>query len=67
VELSLVSKTVLCAAVRALPGDPIARHAPEIFLHTLLTDLESAPAHPAKRNFLIAAVANISFAFSTPL
>jgi hypothetical protein len=45
----LIAEAVHVAAVRALPGNVIAGHAPYVFLHTGLAYLESAPAMPAKR------------------
>jgi len=49
----------LIPAIRALPGNGIAGHAPNIFLHALLADTETATASPAKRKFLAAAVAQM--------
>jgi len=54
---SLVPEPILIPAVRALPGDGIAGHAPDVFIHTFLADVETAPALPAKTKFLAAAVA----------
>jgi hypothetical protein len=54
---SLISKPVLVPAVRALPGDGIAGHPPDVFIHAFLTDVESAPAPPAEAEFPTAAVA----------
>lgn len=53
----LIAKTVLSTAIGALPGDPVAGHAPDIFMHAGLADAESTSALPAKREFLPAAVA----------
>lgn len=53
----LITETVLSAAIGALPGDPVAGHAPDIFVHAGLADAESASASPAKEEFLPAAVA----------
>jgi len=47
----------LVPAVRALPGDGVAGHPPYIFMHTLLTNMEAAPALPTKAKFPAAAVA----------
>ena len=55
-DFSLVAKTVLLAAVRALPGDAVAGHAPHIFIHARLTDSEAAPAGPAERGCFPAAM-----------
>ena len=54
---SLVPKTILIPAVRALPGDGIAGHPPYVFMHTFLTDMEAAPALPAETKLPAAAVA----------
>jgi len=53
----LISKPILLAAIRTLPGDGIAGHPPDVFIHTLLADMEAAPASPAKAKFFSAAVA----------
>ena len=53
----LVAEPVVPPAVRALPCDAIARHAPDIFMHAGLADAETASALPTKRKFLTAAVA----------
>jgi len=63
----LVPKPVESAAVGALPGDPVAGHAPEVFLHAFLADLESAPASPAKGHLPVAAVTDIGPGFPAPL
>jgi hypothetical protein len=55
-DFSLVAKTVLLSAVRALPGDAVAGHAPHVFIHARLTDSEPAPAGPAERGYLPAAM-----------
>jgi hypothetical protein len=43
------------AAVRANPGDVVARHSPEVLLHTCLTDPKSAGTIPAETAALFAA------------
>jgi hypothetical protein len=58
---SLISKPVLAAAIRALPGDAVAGHAPHICIHAGLTDLESAAAPPAEHEFTPTAVALMDF------
>ncbi|MFH2075915.1 MAG: hypothetical protein ABIJ57_11330, partial [Pseudomonadota bacterium] len=63
----LVSKTVLATAVRALPGNSIAGHSPEIFFHAVLAYGKSAPASPAERSCPVAAVAIDFFGFITLL
>jgi hypothetical protein len=57
--LLLVPKPVLIPAIRALPGNGIAGHAPDIFRHTFLADGETAAAAPAETKFFTAAVAPI--------
>jgi hypothetical protein len=54
---SLIPKPILVPAVRTLPGDGIAGHPPYVFIHAFLTDMEAAPAPPAKAKFPPAAVA----------
>jgi hypothetical protein len=44
-----------------LPGDAITGHAPDIIPHALLADSETAPAGPAERGGLAAAVADPVF------
>ena len=56
-DFLLVAETVLLAAVRALPGDAVAGHAPHVFVHARLTDSEAAPAGPAERGYFPAAMA----------
>ena len=55
--LSLVAKPILTAAIGTLPGNSVAGHAPDIFLHTFLAYAEPAPAGPAKRKRSVAAMA----------
>ena len=47
----------MITAIRALPGNSITGHSPEIFQHAVLADTESAPASPVKRCLRPAAVA----------
>ena len=61
---SLVAESILCATVRALPGDGIARHTPYIFFHAILADTEPAPALPAEGQYPAAAVANMMALFA---
>jgi hypothetical protein len=56
---SLVAKAILSAAIRTLPGDPVAGHAPDIFFHTPLADTESTSAYPAKWKLSLAAMADM--------
>lgn len=53
----LVAKTVLLAAVGALPGDTVAGHAPQVLVHAILADAEAAAAPPAEHERLPAALA----------
>ena len=53
---SLVPEPILIPAVRALPGDGIAGHAPDVFIHTFLADVETAATAPAEAEFPAAAV-----------
>ena len=55
---SLVPEPILIPAVRALPGDGIAGHAPDVFIHTFLADVETAATVPAESEFPSAAVAH---------
>jgi hypothetical protein len=57
----LVSIAVLFPAIRALPGNAVTGHPPEIFLHATLADGKSAPASPAKWRMLAAAGAGTFF------
>ena len=57
--LSLVPKPILVPAIRALPGDGVAGHAPYVFMHAFLADIETTATAPAKPKFLAAAVAPI--------
>jgi len=55
----LIAKPILVPAVRALPGDGIAGHAPYVFIHTFLTDIETTSTAPAKSKFFAAAIATV--------
>ena len=52
------------AAIRAYPGNVVAGHPPEIFVHAGLADLEPAGTAPAKTIILSAAHAILFRAFS---
>ncbi len=54
---SLISESVLTAAIRALPGDAVTAHSPQVLFHTGHANGKSAPAPPAERKCLPAAVA----------
>jgi hypothetical protein len=58
-ESSLVAEAILSTAIRTLPGDPVAGHAPDIFFHTFLADTESTSAFPTKRKFFPAAMTDM--------
>jgi hypothetical protein len=55
--LLLVAKSILPSAIRALPGNSIARHSPDIFQHAILAYTEPATASPTKRQRPVTAVA----------
>ena len=65
----LIAEPVLAPAVRALPGNGVAGHAPDVFIHALLADIETTPTAPAEAKILAAAVALIAFlpAASAPI
>jgi len=62
----LVAEPILVPAVRALPGDGVAGHAPYVFSHTFLADIETTSTAPAKAKFLAAAVALTAFWSAAP-
>jgi hypothetical protein len=62
--LSLVPKPILVSAVRTLPRDGIAGHAPYVFIHTFLADIETASTAPAKCELFAAAMAPIVAVFT---
>jgi hypothetical protein len=53
----LVAETVLPATIGALPGDPVAGHGPDIFMHAVLANAKAAAAAPAEWDRGPAAVA----------
>jgi len=57
----LVSKTAPLATIRALPGNGIAGHAPQIFGHALGTYLKTTAADPTKGLFTAAKMALVFF------
>jgi hypothetical protein len=57
----LIPEPVLIPAVRALPGNGVAGHAPDVFIHAFLADIETTSAAPTEAKFLAAAVALIAF------
>jgi len=59
----LISESVLAPAIRALPGNPVAGHSPEILFHAVLAYGKPAPASPAERGCLAAAAAIVFFGF----
>jgi hypothetical protein len=64
VPVLLVPQPILVPAVGALPGDGIAGHAPYVFIHTFLANMESTSTAPAKAKFFAAAVAQIIGVFA---
>jgi hypothetical protein len=54
----LISEPILNAAIRALPGDPIAGHTPLVLIHTCLAHRKPASTLPAEHKFFLAAMAN---------
>lgn len=58
-RLLLIAEAVLLAAIRALPGDAVAGHAPQIDVHARLADMKAAAAAPAKRGDAAAAVTRL--------
>jgi hypothetical protein len=46
----LVSETILPAAIGTFPGNAVAGHAPDIFIHAFLAHSETAAAGPAERS-----------------
>ena len=65
----LISEAVPPAAIGTLPGDAVAGHSPEIFIHASLTNGKSAPALPIERKCFSTAMACRGFgpAFSFPV
>jgi len=55
----------LFSTIRALPGDSIAGHTPEVFLHTILANTKSASALPTKGQNGIATVTEKKPGFSS--
>jgi hypothetical protein len=53
----LIAESIHSTTVRALPGNVVAGHAPDIFLHAGLADLKTAAAAPAKWMNPVAAMA----------
>jgi len=60
----LIPKPILVPAVRTLPGDGIAGHAPYVFIHTFLANIEATSTAPAKCKLFAAAVAPIVAVFA---
>jgi len=52
----LIPESVLFTTIRAFPGNPVAGHSPEIFIHAVLAHGKRTPAIPAEHNGLTAAV-----------
>jgi hypothetical protein len=53
----LVPESILITAIRALPGDAVAGHAPNVIVHTFLANFKTAAATPAENELPAAAVA----------
>jgi hypothetical protein len=54
----LISEAILNTAIRARPGDPVAGHAPLIFIHACLANGKPASTLPAEHKFFLAAMTN---------
>ena len=54
----LIAEPIPLATIRALPGNAVARHAPEVFSHAFLANMKAASALPAERRFFFAANTN---------
>jgi hypothetical protein len=65
-QFLLVAEAVLIATIRALPGDIVAGHAPQIFMHAPLADAETAAAAPAEAKCPVAAMAEMLLYMSPP-
>jgi hypothetical protein len=53
----LIAKSVLFTTIRTLPGNPVAGHTPNIFIHAFLAYGKPASAIPAKYKNLLTAMA----------
>ena len=53
----LVAETILPPAIRAVPGNAVAGHPPEVFIHAVLTDGKAAATLPVETGGLVAAMA----------
>jgi hypothetical protein len=53
----LIAESILGTAVRTLPGNPVAGHAPLVLIHAFLAHGKPAPALPAEHEFTLAAMA----------
>jgi len=62
----LIAEPVLVPAVRALPGDGVAGHAPDVLIHACLADIEATSTVPAEAKLLGAAVALKAFLSAAP-
>ena len=54
----LIPKPVLGSAIRTIPGNAVAGHAPNIFIHAHLANGKPAPAGPGERSDFTTAVAD---------
>jgi hypothetical protein len=55
-QFLLIAEAILSTAIRTLPGNAVTGHAPYIFVHAGLANLEPATASPAKKEFVSAAM-----------
>jgi hypothetical protein len=59
----LIAQPVLFSAVRALPGNSVTGHTPEVFFQAVLTQRKTASAVPAKGEFFLTAMADLICGF----
>jgi hypothetical protein len=62
----LVAEPVPAAAVRTLPVDIVAGHAPQILMHASLADQKAATTAPAKGGFPCTTVADLQPFLTSP-
>jgi len=63
----LIAEPVLATTVRTLPGNSVAGHPPQVFLHAVLANAKTAATAPAKGELIAAAVTAVNSAFwATP-
>jgi hypothetical protein len=59
----LIAQSVLFPAVRALPGNSVAGHTPQVFFQAVLAQRKTASAMPAKGEFFLATMAALICGF----